>query len=72
MEKVIESKCFDHTGCVARIKCLEEDKEVQWQKIDLLQIKLDSIHSLQTTILGGVVVSIVLLLFNIIFKKIGG
>ena len=69
MEKVIESKCFDHTGCVARIKCLEDDKEVQWQKIDLLQIKLDSIHSLQTSILGGVIVSIVLLLINIVFKR---
>jgi len=69
VEKVIESKCFDHTGCVARIKCLEEDKEAQWQKIDLLQIKLDSIHSLQTSILGGVIVSIVLLLINIVFKR---
>ena len=69
MEKVAEIKCFDHTGCVERIKCLEDDKEAQWQKIDLLQIKLDSIHSLQNSILGGVIVSIVLLLVNIVFKR---
>ena len=68
MEKVTENKCLDHTGCIARIKCLEDDKNVQWEKIDLFQVKIDSIRSLQTTILGGIIVSIVLLLFNIIFK----
>jgi hypothetical protein len=59
-----DQTCNEHTGCVARIHALECNYKN-------LQAKVDSIMGKMNSILGGLVVSILLLLLNILIGLAG-
>jgi len=54
-------KCTEHSGCIARIKTLEEQTHSQWDK-------LDSIFTRLNVILGSVVIACIMLVINILIK----
>ena len=61
-------KCVEHTGCVARIGNLEHDGEVQWSAIRKHDDRIDSIIAKLNVSLGGIAVSCILLIANLIYK----
>lgn len=64
----LDSRCDEHSGCIARIISLEKADTDQWSKMSKLETKMDSIFSRLNVILGGVVVACVMLALNIIIK----
>lgn len=63
------TKCIEHTGCIARIGSLEGSDEKQWDKFDDVEIRMNSIMARINVILGGVAVSCILLVINLLLGK---
>lgn len=62
--------CHEHSGCLADIRNLKESDDDQWAAIKDLQEMRDKLFGRVNIILGGLVVSIVLLLVNIAITKV--
>jgi len=60
--------CNEHSGCLARLGNLENNNQKQWEKIDVVNSKVDRMFTRLNIILGGMVVAVVLLLINIIVE----
>ena len=58
--------CHDHSGCVKEISNLAAENNMQWDKIGRLSDRIDKLMDRLNWILGGVVVSCVLLILNLI------
>lgn len=62
------SKCDEHSGCVARIENLEKNNLSQWEKIDKVDNKVNSIFTRVNIVLGGIVVACIMLVINLLIK----
>lgn len=58
--------CGEHTGCLKDINNLEKSDSRQWKEINENRNRLDMVMSRLNTILGGVVVSLIVLVLNLI------
>ena len=61
--------CKQHTGFEARIANTEKENKEQWEKMDAMDKKMDSIFTRLNIILGGVVVACIMLAINIAIAK---
>jgi hypothetical protein len=61
----MDTTCKEHTGCLADIKNLKDSDDRQWETIDAIRNRLN-------LVLGGVCVSCVLLVVNILIQRNGG
>jgi hypothetical protein len=64
MSKEDSNICIQHSGCVADIRTLQESQKTQWDAIESIKNKVNMI-------LGGVCVSCILLVINILITKVG-
>lgn len=62
--------CHDHSGCIRDLDNLKSDNLSQWAEINIMRTRMDNIMTRINAILGGVVVSAVLLLADIILKLV--
>jgi hypothetical protein len=60
--------CVEHSGCIARIGTLEKTEREQWAAIDKQGDKVESIVARLNVVLGGVAVSCILLVVDIVVK----
>ena len=60
--------CHEHSGVVTNLKSLRSCAIKQREDIDAIETRVNGITSKLNVILGGIVVSIFMLLLNIIFK----
>jgi len=60
--------CHDHSGCIKDISNLKCDNHKQWEEISRVKMKVDNMVSKLNVILGGIVVSLVLLALNLAIK----
>jgi len=63
-----ERVCPEHSGMASSIKSLRHCTDKQRETIKDLEAKVDGIMSRLNIILGGIVVSIIMLFLNLIFK----
>ena len=59
-------KCEDHSGCIRDIEHLQLSDRDQWESIGKNRDRIDSILSRMNLVLGGVVVSCIMLVINLI------
>ena len=64
----MEDRCPDHTGCIRDISHLQESDRDQWTSIGKNRERIDTILSRVNITLGGVTVSCVLLVINLLVK----
>ena len=62
--------CKQHTGFLARIMNIEKENVDQWNKISIIEGKMDAIFTRLNIILGGVVVACVMLAINILVNPV--
>lgn len=60
--------CHEHSGCTKDIENLKCDNKKQWSKLGELDERMDNIMKTLNTILGGIVVSIILILIEILIR----
>ena len=60
--------CTEHSGFVAQIKNLEGENKTQWEKIDKMDDKINSIFTRINILLGGMVITCIMLVINIAIK----
>lgn len=63
-----EKVCPEHSGIVADIKALRSCTSSQKKELGVVRTKVDGMTARLNIILGGIVVSIIMLLLDIIFK----
>lgn len=66
-----EKVCPEHSGVVADIRSLRFCTTSQRKELGVIRTKVDKMMSRLNVILGGIVVSIIMLLLDIIINKIG-
>jgi len=64
----MDNLCTEHSGLCEAIENLKSSDTKQWQEIKEGRDRMDSIMTKLNAILGGIVVAIVMLLVNIVFK----
>lgn len=64
----MDNFCSEHSGCLEAIGNLKLNDAKQWEAIEKGELRMDSIMTKLNAILGGIVVAIVMLLINIVFK----
>ena len=64
----MDNLCTEHSGLTKAIENLELSDTKQWEEIKEGRNRMDSIMTKLNAILGGIVVAIVMLLINIVFK----
>jgi len=62
--------CKQHTGFEARIGNAEKENKEQWEKIGIMNTRMDAIFTRLNVILGGVVVACVMLAINILVNHV--
>ena len=60
------SICKAHSGCIADIEHLQGDNEKQWKELTKMNNRVDKIFNRINLILGGIVVSCVMLVINLL------
>ena len=58
--------CLEHTGCVARIKALENENNKLWEEVAKVDNKVDEIMSKLNIVLGSLVIACVMLVANLV------
>jgi len=58
--------CKQHTGFEARISNTEKENKDQWEKMGIMDTRMDSIFTRLNIILGGIAIACIMLLINII------
>ena len=61
-------KCSEHSGCMEALDNLKTNDNKQWEEIEKGRSRMDDIFTKLNAILGGIIVAIVMLLINIVFK----
>lgn len=64
----MDEVCKEHSGCIKSIEALEESDVRQWDKLDKQEQRITGIFTRINIILGGIVVSCILLLVNLAVK----
>lgn len=64
----MDEVCKEHSGCLKSIKALEESGVRQWDKLERQEQRITGIFTRINIILGGIVVSCILLLINLAVK----
>jgi hypothetical protein len=64
----MDNSCSEHSGICKAILTLESNTSKQWEELDKGRERMDNIMTRLNFILGGIVVAIVMLLVNIVFK----
>ncbi len=59
-----EKYCREHSGCIVEIENLKKSDVAQWACLDYIKNRMN-------IILGGVILSLIALLGNILFRLIG-
>ena len=62
--------CKQHTGFLARIMNAEKENKEQWEKIGIMNTRMDAIFTRLNVILGGVVVACAMLAINILVNHV--
>jgi len=60
--------CLEHSGCVKSIKHLEKANVEQWDHMEKQGDRINTIFMRINIILGGITVSCILLLVNLLLK----
>ena len=60
------SICKAHSGCISDIEHLKDDNEIQWKEFHKMSTRIDKIFNRINLILGGIVVSCVMLVINLL------
>jgi len=60
--------CHEHSGCTKDIDNLKSENKVQWDKLKELDIRMNGIMGKLNTILGGILVSVILILVDIVIR----
>ena len=63
------STCPEHSGLVAKLSNLEGWQRTQNGSLSRLEAKIDSLHRWLIGLLGGMVVSLVLLIANLVTSR---
>ena len=64
----MDSPCPEHSGFCEAIENLKISDSKQWEEIKEGRNRMDNIMTKLNAILGGIVVAIIMLLVNIVFK----
>lgn len=65
-----EQVCHAHSGIVTSIKNLEHSDSKQWRELESMREKIDGIMLRLNIILGGIVVAVISLLLDMMFKNV--
>lgn len=60
--------CVRHSGFEEAIDNLKSSDSMQWREFDEVRSRIDNIMTRLNFILGGIIVSIIMLLINVLFK----
>ena len=60
--------CTEHSGCMEAIRNLKHSDSKQWEELEEVRSRMDSIMTRLNVILGGIVVALIMLLLNVVFK----
>jgi len=60
--------CQEHSGLVKDIEHLKSENDTQWEEIDKMRKRADYILTRINIVLGGVVVSLILMVINMATK----
>lgn len=60
--------CREHSGCLADIVNLKRNNTAQWEKLDAMDSRINSIFTRINIILGGVAIACIMLAINLIIK----
>lgn len=63
-----EEVCHEHSGCLTSINNLKCDNIKQWKAIEDMDKRMDNIFSRLNIILGGIIVSIIMLLADVLVR----
>ena len=60
--------CLEHSGCISDIENLKTENASQWDELMIQRAKMDSIMTRINLVLGGIIVSLILLVLNLAIK----
>jgi len=61
--------CHEHSGCITDIQNLKDDCKDMKEGMSIMKTKQESVMARLNVILGSVIVAVLMLLANIVFKS---
>lgn len=66
----MDETCHEHSGCISDINNLKSENSDIWREINSMRDKTDGIMVKLNVLLGGLAISLIMLVFDLITKRV--